>query len=184
MVGFELSPILWKKIKYGLSAGRVQSVTVRLVVEREREITAFQTTPFFKVSAEFFTENKKLVKAELPERFDTKEKALAFLQSCQNQQFSIKNLEKKPATKKPSPPFTTSTLQQEASRKLGFSVSQTMVVAQRLYESGKITYMRTDSVNLSNDAISNAEQEIVNNFGSSYFERRTCLLYTSPSPRD
>lgn len=173
LVGFELSPILWKKIKYGLSAGRVQSVTVRLVVEREREITAFQTTPFFKVSAEFFTENKKLVKAELPERFDTKEKALDFLQSCQNQQFSVKNLEKKPATKKPSPPFTTSTLQQEASRKLGFSVSQTMMVAQRLYESGKITYMRTDSVNLSNDAISNAEQEIVSKFGPSYFERRT-----------
>ncbi len=172
LVGFELSPILWKKIKYGLSAGRVQSVAVRLIVDREREITAFSTTPFFKVIAEFLVDNNKILKAELGEKFDSEQKALDFLTACQHQTFSIANLEKKPGSKKPAPPFTTSTLQQEASRKLGFSVSQTMTIAQRLYESGKITYMRTDSLNLSEDAIANAQQEITSHYGNSYFEKR------------
>ncbi|MCP4522379.1 MAG: type I DNA topoisomerase [Cytophagales bacterium] len=173
LVGFQLSPVLWKKIKYGLSAGRVQSVAVRLIVDKEREINAFSTSPFYRITAEFVVDNNKILKAELSEKFDNLENAQSFIQSCQNEQYSIANLEKKPGTKKPAAPFTTSTLQQEASRKLGFSVAQTMAVAQRLYESGKITYMRTDSTNLSDDAIANAQQEIVGQYGNEYFERRT-----------
>ena len=156
LVGFELSPILWKKIQRGLSAGRVQSVAVRMVVEREREIEQFDTQSFFKVSAEFLVEEDKVLKAELSERFSSEKEALEFLTKCIGATFSIDNLEKKPGQKKPAAPFTTSTLQQEASLKLGFSVAQTMTLAQRLYESGKITYMRTDSVSLSESALDNA----------------------------
>ncbi|MCB0496493.1 MAG: type I DNA topoisomerase [Cyclobacteriaceae bacterium] len=168
LVGFELSPVLWKKIKTGLSAGRVQSVAVRLVVEREREIESFKTTSSFKITALFAVEANKTLKAELPKRFDTEEVAIAFLNDCNGADFSIAKLETKPAKKSPAPPFTTSTLQQEASRKLGFSVSQTMTIAQRLYESGKITYMRTDSTNLSQEAINGASKEITSAYGSDY----------------
>lgn len=175
LVGFELSPVLWKKVKPSLSAGRVQSVAVRIIVEREREISAFKPKASFRVVA-IFTIDGKEMKAELPKRFATEEEANSFLEDCRNSSFSISKLETKPAKKKPSPPFTTSTLQQEASRKLGFSVSQTMVVAQRLYESGKITYMRTDSVNLSDYAVNAAEEAIHQQFGSEYGQRRS---YTS-----
>lgn len=172
LVGFEISPILWKKIKTGLSAGRVQSVAVRLVVEREREIEKFTTVPSFKVSAVFSLDKGKTLKAELPERFDTEEKAYEFLEKCKGAEFTIKNIETKPSKRSPAPPFTTSTLQQEASRKLGFSVAQTMVLAQRLYESGKISYMRTDSLNLSQDAINGAAQAISNEYGQEYLHTR------------
>ena len=172
LVGFELSPILWKKIKRGLSAGRVQSVAVRLVVEREREIEKFEATSFFKVTAIFKINGNATLKAELGKKFKTEEEAFSFLEKCTNAEFSIKNLERKPAKKSPSPPFTTSTLQQEASRKLGFSVSQTMSVAQKLYESGKITYMRTDSVNLSQEAINGAKASIEKMFGDNYVKTR------------
>ena len=172
LVGFELSPILWKKIKTGLSAGRVQSVAVRLVVEREREIDKFKTVSSFKVTALFDLGNGKVLQAELGERFKTEEEAQAFLEKCQGAEFSIKNLEKKPAKKSPAPPFTTSTLQQEASRKLGYSVSQTMTLAQRLYEAGKISYMRTDSLNLSQEAINGAANEITSAYGSEYAHQR------------
>jgi DNA topoisomerase I len=172
LVGFELSPILWKKIRPSLSAGRVQSVAVRLIVEREREIQAFKSTSAFKVSALFTVGEKAILKAELDNRFKTEEDAMAFLQKCQGANYTIKSIETKPAKRSPSAPFTTSTLQQEASRKLGFSVSQTMVLAQRLYESGKITYMRTDSVNLSETAMSQAKHAITNNYGSKYHHPR------------
>lgn len=172
LVGFEISPILWKKIKTGLSAGRVQSVAVRLVVEREREIEKFNATPSFKVSALFSLDKGKILKADLPEKFDTEEEANGFLKECIGARFDIKNIETKPSKRSPAPPFTTSTLQQEASRKLGFSVSQTMVLAQRLYESGKISYMRTDSLNLSQDAISGAAQNISSEFGKQYLHTR------------
>ncbi len=172
LVGFELSPILWKKIKRGLSAGRVQSVAVRLVVEREREIEKFDVQSFYKVSAEFSVEGNKILRAELSERFKSEEEASSFLNDCIGAEYTIENLEKKPGQKKPAPPFTTSTLQQEASRKLGFSVSQTMTLAQRLYESGKITYMRTDSVNLSDFAINSASAEISSAYGDEYVETR------------
>lgn len=176
IVGFELSPILWRKVKPSLSAGRVQSVTVRLIVDREREIQKFEAEASFRVQAVFTvvdTEGKEaILHTELSERLKTKEETIAFLERCKNAQFSIKNIEKKPAKKSPAPPFTTSTLQQEASRKLGFSVSQTMMVAQRLYESGKITYMRTDSVNLSNLALGTAKEEIMNMAGESYVKVR------------
>ncbi|KHE93694.1 MAG: type I DNA topoisomerase [Candidatus Scalindua rubra] len=178
LVGFELSPILWKKIQRGLSAGRVQSVAVRMVVEREREIEQFETQSFFKVSAEFLVEGNKVLKAELSERFSTEKEALEFLTKCIGATFSIDNLEKKPGQKKPSAPFTTSTLQQEASLKLGFSVAQTMTLAQRLYESGKITYMRTDSVSLSQLALDNAAKEIISAYGAEYSETRQ---YTTKS---
>lgn len=178
LVGFELSPILWKKIQRGLSAGRVQSVAVRMVVEREREIEQFDTQSFFKVSADFLVEDNKVLKAELAERFTTEEEARGFLTKCLGASFIINNLEKKPGQKKPAAPFTTSTLQQEASLKLGFSVSQTMVLAQRLYESGKITYMRTDSVSLSKSALDNAANEIVSTYGTEYLETRQ---YTTKS---
>ncbi|MCQ2224553.1 MAG: type I DNA topoisomerase [Paludibacteraceae bacterium] len=176
IVGFELSPILWRKVKPSLSAGRVQSVTVRLIVDREREIQKFEAEASFRVQAVFTVldaEGKETqLQAELSERLKTKEETLAFLKRCQNANFTIKNIEKKPAKKSPAPPFTTSTLQQEASRKLGFSVSQTMMVAQRLYESGKITYMRTDSVNLSSLALNTAKEEIQNMAGEEYVKIR------------
>ncbi|MBW2250929.1 MAG: type I DNA topoisomerase, partial [Deltaproteobacteria bacterium] len=178
LVGFELSPILWKKIQRGLSAGRVQSVAVRMVVEREREIEQFDTQSFFKVSAEFLVEGNKVLRAELSERFSSEKEALEFLTKCIGATFSINNLEQKPGQKKPAAPFTTSTLQQEASLKLGFSVAQTMTLAQRLYESGKITYMRTDSVSLSQLALDNAAKEIISAYGAEYSETRQ---YTTKS---
>lgn len=176
IVGFEVSPVLWKKVKPSLSAGRVQSVAVRLIVDREREIMNFTTTSAFRVSASFLVPEKdgKIVelKAELNRRFDTKEEANVFLEKCKNAEFQINDVVKKPARRSPAPPFTTSTLQQEASRKLGFSVSQTMSVAQKLYESGKITYMRTDSVNLSGLAINAAKQTIIQTMGEKYHQVR------------
>ena len=172
LVGFELSPILWKKIKGGLSAGRVQSVAVRLVVEREREIDKFQPESSFKVSVLFDLKGGNFLKAELPKKFKQEDEAQKFLKSCSGAEFFIENLEKKPAKKSPAPPFTTSTLQQEASRKLGYSVSQTMQLAQRLYESGKISYMRTDSLNLSEEALAKANKEIISAYGGDYAKRR------------
>ncbi|MFM2136511.1 MAG: type topoisomerase [Bacteroidota bacterium] len=171
LVGYELSPILWKKVRPQLSAGRVQSVAVRLIVEREREIDQFNITSAYRVVAHFDI-NGKVFKAELPKKFAEFKDAEAFLTNCIGAGFSVKNLEVKPGTRKPAAPFTTSTLQQEAARKLGYSVSQTMVLAQRLYESGKITYMRTDSVNLSNDALDMAQRVITANYGPQYHERR------------
>ncbi|WP_020527395.1 type I DNA topoisomerase [Flexithrix dorotheae] len=172
LVGFELSPVLWKKIRTGLSAGRVQSVAVRLVVEREREIDSFKVTPNYKVSAIFDLEGGKKLTADLPQRYKTEAEAQAFLERCLTAEFSIENLVKKPAKKSPTAPFTTSTLQQEASRKLGFSVVQTMRVAQNLYEAGHITYMRTDSVNLSEEAQKGASQEIHNFYGPEFVHNR------------
>ena len=172
LVGFELSPLLWKKIKTGLSAGRVQSVAVRLVVEREREIEKFIPESFFRISAIFTIDKETQLKADHPKRFKTEEEAVAFLESCREAVFTINKLEKKPATKSPAPPFTTSTLQQEASRKLGFSVAQTMTLAQKLYESGKISYMRTDSVILSNEALANAKKSIMREFGDEFSKTR------------
>ena len=172
LVGYELSPVLWKKIKSGLSAGRVQSVAVRLIVEREREIQDFKTHSTYKITAEFITSEGKVVKASLPKTFDSQAEAEAFLQQNVGAQFKVASLEKKPAKKSPAPPFTTSTLQQEAARKLPFSVSKTMTVAQRLYESGFITYMRTDSVNLSAEALNTAKMAIVQLFGESYSQTR------------
>lgn len=171
LVGFELSPVLWKKIKGNLSAGRVQSVAVRLIVEREREINAFNYSSAFKVTAKFNVGGKQM-EAELGKRFDTEKEAQAFLESCKNASYVINQLETKPAEKSPSAPFTTSTLQQEASRKLGYSVSQTMQIAQKLYEHGFITYMRTDSVNLSELAIANAKETISRNYGERYSNPR------------
>ncbi|TAH26286.1 MAG: type I DNA topoisomerase [Cytophagales bacterium] len=172
LVGFELSPILWKKIKAGLSAGRVQSVAVKLVVEREREVDGFETKSSFKVTALFDMGSGKTMQAELSEKFTTESSAEAFLEKCKGANYSIKNLEKKPSKKSPAAPFTTSTLQQEASRKLGFSVAQTMTLAQRLYEAGKISYMRTDSVNLSDFAMDAAKNEITSAYGKDFFEPR------------
>ena len=172
LVGYELSPVLWKKIKSGLSAGRVQSVAVRLIVEREREIQDFKSYSTYKITAEFITSEGKVVKASLPKTFDSQAEAEAFLQQNVGAQFKVASLEKKPAKKSPAPPFTTSTLQQEAARKLHFSVSKTMTVAQRLYESGFITYMRTDSVNLSAEALNTAKNAIVQLFGESYSQTR------------
>jgi DNA topoisomerase-1 len=172
LVGFELSPILWKKIKPSLSAGRVQSVAVRLIVEREREIDHFITGFSYKVVASFEVGNNTLMKAELPHRFKTDVEARDFLSKCIGAKFTIKDLEIKPSKKSPAAPFTTSTLQQEASRKLGYSVAQTMVVAQHLYESGKITYMRTDSVNLSETAMAAAKAEITSHYGANFSEPR------------
>jgi DNA topoisomerase-1 len=173
LVGFELSPVLWKKVKYGLSAGRVQSVAVRLIVEREKEIIDFVSKSTYRVTAQFLSSQEKVFKADLSNRFDTKEEAVDFLNSCASSDFSISSLKKKPAKKSPSAPFTTSTLQQEASRKLGFTVGQTMSVAQKLYESGKITYMRTDSVNLSGDAVKSASHYIESTFGADYSQTRS-----------
>jgi DNA topoisomerase-1 len=177
LVGYKLSPLLWKKVKPALSAGRVQSVAVRLIVEREEEINNFKSTSFFKAIAEFEL-NGQTFTAEYAEKFDTAEAAKSFLEKEIGAAYTIDSIEKKPAKKSPSAPFTTSTLQQEASRKLGFSVAATMRVAQNLYESGKITYMRTDSVNLSNFAIAKAKEEIEKNFGKEYVKTRK---YTTKS---
>ncbi len=176
IVGFEVSPVLWKKVKPSLSAGRVQSVAVRLIVEREREIINFTSSSAFKVTASFLVPEKdgKIaeLKAELNRRFDNREDAYAFLEKCKNADFQISEVVKKPGRRSPAPPFTTSTLQQEASRKLGYSVGQTMSIAQKLYESGKITYMRTDSVNLSGLAINTAKQKIISSLGERYHQVR------------
>jgi DNA topoisomerase I len=203
LVGFELSPILWKKVssKSALSAGRVQSVAVRLIVEREREIENFAISSNFKINAYFLITDDSgkqyELKAELPESIKSKEEAESYLKSCLNATFSIRDIEVKPAKKSPSAPFTTSTLQQEASRKLGFSVAKTMLIAQKLYESGRITYMRTDSVNLSDQALAATAQTIENNFGQEYVkvrkyktkssgaqEAHEAIRPTNPSNRD
>ena len=171
IVGYELSPVLWRKVRRGLSAGRVQSVAVRLVVEREREIDHFDAISSFKVTA-FFDLDGKTLKAELPKKFKSEEEAHAFLDNCEGADFSIENLETKSGKRTPAPPFTTSTLQQEASRKLGFAVARTMSLAQRLYEAGKISYMRTDSVNLSDEAIKGVSGEINSVYGQEYIQNR------------
>ncbi|MDY6435328.1 MAG: type I DNA topoisomerase, partial [Synergistales bacterium] len=173
IVGYEISPILWKKIKPALSAGRVQSVAVRLIVEREEEIKNFKTTESFKVSALFLTpDGKSILKANLNTKFATDEEAIMFLEDCKTSAFRVEAVEKHPSKQVPPPPFTTSTLQQEASRKLGFSVQQTMTVAQQLYEEGLITYMRTDSVNLSDLALTMAKEEITKEYGKEYLKTR------------
>jgi len=172
LVGYQLSPVLWKKIKPGLSAGRVQSVAVRLIVEREREVDAFTPEASFRIRAEFKTKDGAQFSAKLNKTFPSKENAESFLKQNIGANFSVATLDKKPAKKSPSPPFTTSTLQQEASRKLYFSVARTMQVAQRLYEAGLITYMRTDSVNLSNEALNAAKDAIVGNYGEQYSQTR------------
>ena len=172
IVGYELSPVLWRKVKGGLSAGRVQSVSVRLIVEREREIQNFNAAASYRVDAEFSTEDGKTFKAKLPKNFDSEEEAISFLNNNKEATYSVSDLQKKPAKKSPAAPFTTSTLQQEASRKLGFSVSRTMSNAQRLYEAGLITYMRTDSVNLSDEARKGAETEIISAYGSEFSHPR------------
>ncbi len=172
IVGFELSPVLWKKIKPALSAGRVQSVAVRLIVEREEEIKNFVSEPFFRINANFSVDGTHQLKSELSRRLPDIASAKAFLEDCAATTFSVSDINVRPLKKSPAPPFTTSTLQQEASRKLGFTVSQTMMVAQRLYEAGHITYMRTDSVNLSNEAIASISEEINNNIGSEYLKVR------------
>jgi DNA topoisomerase-1 len=172
LVGYELSPILWKKIRTGLSAGRVQSVAVRLIVDRERAINEFQSKSAYKVKALFILEGKKHLIAELPKKFESEEEAMKFLEACKGAVYTVKNLEKKPSKRSPSAPFTTSTLQQEASLKLGYSVIRTMTVAQKLYEAGKISYMRTDSVNLSEDSIKAATEQIAKNYGQQYVNER------------
>ncbi len=182
LVGFELSPVLWRKIKSALSAGRVQSVAVRLIVERERDIIAFESKSAFRVIAQFIFTDKngkeQLIRSDLNKKFKTKEEVKEFLQKCINSDFTVASVQKKPSTKTPAAPFTTSTLQQEASRKLGFSVSQTMVVAQKLYEAGKITYMRTDSKNLSETALTDAREAIIENFGSEYHQEHKYITKT------
>ncbi|MBS7342952.1 MAG: type I DNA topoisomerase [Parabacteroides sp.] len=173
IVGFQLSPILWRKVKPALSAGRVQSVAVRLIVEREREIQDFVSEAAYRVTANFILpDSKTILKAELNRRLKTKEEAQAFLKACQQATFTIDEISKKPVRKSPAPPFTTSTLQQEAARKLGYSVSQTMMIAQRLYESGFITYMRTDSFNLSDLALGTAKEAILESYGEKYYKFR------------
>ena len=176
LVGFKLSPVLWRKVKPALSAGRVQSVVVRLVVEREREIQSFKSEPYYRVNAVFGLTNadgsQSEVKAELDTRFKTHDEVLAFLEQCKAAEFVVSDVQKKAMKRTPAPPFTTSTLQQEAARKLGFTVSQTMMVAQRLYESGQITYMRTDSVNLSGLCINASKEEIFKTYGSEYSKPR------------
>ena len=176
LVGFRLSPVLWRKVKPALSAGRVQSVAVRLIVERERETQAFTSEAYYRVSAVFTPTGTKdahnEIRAEYPTRFKSREEALAFLERCKGATFTVDAVSKKPLHRTPAPPFTTSTLQQEASRKLGFTVSQTMMVAQHLYESGLITYMRTDSVNLSNLCISDSKEEITKLYGKEYSKPR------------
>ena len=182
LVGFEVSPVLWKKVKPSLSAGRVQSVAVKLIVEREREINHFIEQKYYKVTGTFETKdangNSVPLKAELSERFPTQEETLNFLEHCKKATFTVSDVETKPSSRKPAPPFTTSTLQQEASRKLGFSVSQTMAVAQKLYEQGHITYMRTDSVNLSQLAIGAAKAVICNTLGEKYSKPRNFATKT------
>ena len=180
LVGFELSPVLWKKVRPALSAGRVQSVAVRLIVEREREIIGFQSSAFYRVVAQFHANDdaKTLFRAEAPQRFATKQEAESFLRGCIGASYTIESVEEKPTKRYPAPPFTTSTLQQEAARKFGMSVSQTMSVAQHLYEQGLITYMRTDSVNLSGLAIAKCKEEISSIFGEKYSNPRN---YTTKS---
>jgi len=174
LVGYEVSPVLWRKLKPSLSAGRVQSVAVRLIVDKEEEIKDFKISSAFRLIARFYVnENKaEVLEAELPSRFNTKKEAENFLKDCMNAVFTVYSIDKKPGKRTPAAPFTTSTLQQEASRKLGYSVSKTMMVAQQLYESGKITYMRTDSVNLSQQAIFQAKAVITNTFGEEYVKIR------------
>lgn len=177
IVGFKLSPVLWRKVKPSLSAGRVQSVAVRLIVEKEREIQAFKSENYYRVNAIFTVDNGKEgklaeVKAELNKRFSTHEEAIAFLEKCKDARYEVASISKKPLKRTPAPPFTTSTLQQEAARKLGFTVSQTMMVAQRLYEAGRITYMRTDSVNLSTLAINTSKAEVEKLYGEEYSKVR------------
>ncbi|SFZ91021.1 DNA topoisomerase-1 [Flaviramulus basaltis] len=172
IVGYELSPVLWRKVKGGLSAGRVQSVSVRLIVEKEREIQEFNPVASYRIDAEFSNEDGQTFKAKLPKNFSTKEEAQKFLEKNASADFKVSDLQKKPAKKSPAAPFTTSTLQQEASRKLYFSVSKTMTMAQRLYEAGLITYMRTDSVNLSDEARKGAEAEIKSAYGKEYSNPR------------
>lgn len=173
IVGFQLSPILWRKVKPALSAGRVQSVAVRLIVEREREIQDFVSEAAYRVTANFILpDGKTILKAELNRRLKTKEEAQTFLKACQHATFTIDDISKKPVRKSPAPPFTTSTLQQEAARKLGYSVSQTMMIAQRLYESGLITYMRTDSFNLSDLALGTTKEAILESYGEKYYKFR------------
>ena len=169
LVGFELSPILWKKIQPKLSAGRVQSVAVRLIVDREREISSFEAQRYFRIEGIFIPEGSNTrIKGVLDKKFSTMEEAKAFLERCKGCSFDISSIDKKEMTRTPAPPFTTSALQQEASRKLGLSVSQTMVIAQRLYESGLITYMRTDSTNLSSMALGTAKEAITSMYGAQY----------------
>jgi len=172
LIGFELSPVLWSKVKKGLSAGRVQSVAVRIVVEREREIENFDSKSSFKIVALFNLTGGKILQAELPKNFETEVQAKSFLEKCIGAEFKIKSLETKPAKKSPAPPFTTSTLQQEASRKLGYSVASTMSYAQKLYEAGKISYMRTDSTSLSEDAVQNATAAITAAYGAEFVQNR------------
>ncbi len=178
LVGYELSPVLWKKIQAGLSAGRVQSVAVRIIVEREREIEGFTSSSNFKITAVFETAAGSL-KAELPKRFAGPEEAKQFLNDITGATFTVGEIETKPAVRKPAPPFTTSTLQQEAARKLGFSVRQTMTLAQRLYEAGKITYMRTDSVHLSDQALTGAADQVKTEFGEKYHQNRQFTTKTA-----
>jgi DNA topoisomerase-1 len=181
LVGFELSPLLWKKVKPSLSAGRVQSVAVRLIAEREDDVKSFISTSAYRVVGDFLVntpDDQAKLEAELSTKFETKDEALAFLNKCIDARFTVASVETKPSKKSPAPPFTTSTLQQEAARKLGFSVSKTMVAAQQLYESGKITYMRTDSVNLSKTALGMAKEEIQKQFGEDYVKIRQ---YTTKS---
>ena len=173
LVGFKLSPVLWRKVKPALSAGRVQSVAVRLIVEREREIQEFKSEPYFHVSAKLLVDGVETpVNCQLSTRFKTHDEAMAFLQQCMDADFVVKSITKKPMKRMPAPPFTTSTMQQEAARKLGFTVSQTMMVAQRLYENGHITYMRTDSVNLSTLCIGTSKEEITRLYGAEYSHSR------------
>ncbi|MCD8297313.1 MAG: type I DNA topoisomerase [Prevotella sp.] len=182
IVGFKISPILWRKVMPSLSAGRVQSVAVRLIVEREREIQAFNSEPYYRVNAVFTTVGSDNTlsefKAELDRRFNTHEEALGFLEKCKTAQFTVSNIAKKPLKRTPAPPFTTSTLQQEAARKLGFTVSQTMMVAQHLYENGLITYMRTDSVNLSTLCLKSSKEEITTLWGDAYSKPRQYQTHT------
>lgn len=182
LVGFRLSPVLWRKVKPALSAGRVQSVAVRLIVEREREIQKFKSEPYYRVNAVFGLTNadgsQSEVKAELNQRFKSHDEAVAFLDSCKDAEFKVSAIAKKPLKRSPAPPFTTSTLQQEAARKLGFTVSQTMMVAQHLYENGHITYMRTDSVNLSKLAIGTSKEEITKLYGEEYSRPRNYVTHS------
>ena len=185
IVGFKLSPVLWRKVKPALSAGRVQSVAVRLIVEREREIQNFKSEVYYVVNGIFAITNPDgsatEVKAQLGTRFKTEEEVKAFLEQCKAADYSVESIVRKPVKRTPAPPFTTSTLQQEAARKLGFTVSQTMMVAQHLYENGQITYMRTDSVNLSSLCLAASKEEIVRLYGSEYSKTRQYHTSSRPS---
>ena len=187
IVGFKLSPVLWRKVKPALSAGRVQSVTVRLVVEREREINKFTSESSYRITSLFEicdpNGEKRLLNTELSKRFKTKEEAEKFLESCKEATFVIDDVNTKPLKKSPAAPFTTSTLQQEAARKLGFTVSQTMMIAQRLYEAGHITYMRTDSVTLSSLCIGSCKSVVTDIYGSDYLKSRNQFKRSTRSPR-